>query len=35
MWKLKLRLEPGKSKQDIADLPKLVGFLQQRTVTRQ
>jgi hypothetical protein len=32
MWKIKLRLDSGKSKQAIADLPRLVGFLQQRVV---
>jgi len=33
MWKLKLRLESGKSKEVISDLPRLVGFLQQRVVS--
>ncbi len=33
MWKLKLRLESGKSKEVISDLPRFVGFLQQRVVS--
>lgn len=33
MWKLKLKLDSDRNVTEVAELPRLVGFLQQRTVT--